>query len=123
MSKKISEAAKRIAAGSDEKLAIGDIGAIKEWTFAGDIVKAVWMLVNQETITEAIIGSGKGYSLEDWLQRCFSLVGKDWRDHVVKTEGFAGAYQQLVSDPSLLFSIGWEPETSFEELARMMMKD
>lgn len=123
MSRKIADAAKRIAAGSNEKLSIGDLSAIKESTFAGDIVKAVWMLVNQEAISEALIGSGKGYTVEDWLQQCFSLVGKDWHDHVVMTEGFVGAYRQLVSDPSLLFSIGWKPETSFEELARMMMKD
>ena len=123
MSRKIADSAKRIAAGSNEKLSIGDLGAIKEWTFAADVVKAVWVLVNQDKISEAIIGSGKGYTVEDWLKECFSLIGKDWRDHVTNTADFKGAYRQLVSDPSLMISLGWKPETSFEELARMMMKD
>ncbi len=123
MCKKISDAAKRIAKGSDEKLLIGDTSTIKEWTFAGDVVKAVLMLLQQDTIFEANIGSGKGYSIEDWLQECFSFIGKDWRDYVVKDENFKPAYQHLVSDPSLIFSLGWEPEISFHELAKMLMKE
>lgn len=123
ISKKISEAAKRIAGGSDEKLTIGDTSAIKEWTFAGDVVKAVWALVNQDKITEAVIGSGKGYSIEDWLQQCFSAIDKDWHDHVIKDESFIPDYKQLVANPALIFSIGWKPEISFEQLANMMMND
>ena len=58
MAKKISAAVKRIAAGSEEKLEIGDITVIKEWTFAGDVVKGIWTLVQQQEIFEANIGSG-----------------------------------------------------------------
>ena len=122
MSKKITEALKRIAAGSKEKLEIGNIHAIKEYSFAGDIVNAIWTLVNQDNVHEVVIGSGKGYSIEDWLQQCFSIVGLNWKDHVVLKKDFVSDYEKLVSDPSLLFSLGWKPETTFEQLASMMMQ-
>ncbi|MBC7873080.1 MAG: GDP-mannose 4,6-dehydratase [Ferruginibacter sp.] len=122
MTKKIAEAAKRIAAGSNEKLSIGDADAVKEYTYAGDIVKGIWTLVSQEEITEANISSGKGYSIKNWLEQCFSLVNRKWQDHVVTDPGFISSYTQLVSDPSRIFSLGWKPELSFEELAILMMK-
>ena len=121
MTKKIAEAAKRIAAGSNEKLEIGNVDAIKEYTYADDIVKGIWTLVNQDIITEANISSGKGYSIKDWLEQCFSLVNKRWQDYVTISPGFVSTYQQLVSDPSRIFSLGWRPAVSFEELAKLMM--
>ncbi len=122
MTKKIAEAAKRIAAGSNEKLEIGDINAVKEYTYAGDVVKGIWTLVNQDEITEVNISSGKGYSIKDWLEQCFSLVNKEWQDSVIENTGFVSTYRQLVSDPSRIFSLGWKPELSFNELAKLMMK-
>jgi GDPmannose 4,6-dehydratase len=119
MSKKIAEAAKRIAAGSNEKLLIG---AVKEYSYAGDIVKGIWTLVNQDETTEANISSGKGYSIRDWLQQCFTIVNKNWHDHVTINTDFIPAYKQLVSDPSRIFSLGWKPEVSFEGLVHMMMQ-
>jgi GDPmannose 4,6-dehydratase len=122
MTKKVAEAAKRIAAGSSEKLGIGDLDAIKEYTYAGDIVKGIWTLVNQEEITEANISSGRGYSIKDWVEECFSLVNLKWQDHVQAIPGFVSAFDRLVSDPSLILSLGWKPGVSFEELAKLMMK-
>lgn len=122
MAKKIAAAAKRIAEGSTEKLEIGDISVIKEWTYAGDVVKGIWTLVNQENVHEANIASGKGYSIEHWLNTCFSLIGKDWRQYVLLKDNFKAEYVQLVSEPQLIFSLGWKPEVSFEQLAEMMMQ-
>jgi GDPmannose 4,6-dehydratase len=122
MTKKIAEFAKRIARGGNEQLAIGDIDAIKEYTYAGDIVKGIWTLVNQDIITEANISSGKGYSISDWLEQCFSLIQREWKDHIIIDKNFIPGYKQLVSDPSRIFSLGWRPEMSFEELAKLMMQ-
>ena len=122
MTKKIAEAAKRIGKGSDEKLMIGDIEAIKEYSYAGDIVKGLWTLVNQDNVFEANISSGKGYAIKDWLQECFSLINKNWQDHVTIDFDFKSAYKQLVSDPTVIHSLGWKPDTEFKELAKMMMK-
>lgn len=122
MAKLVSEAARRIAAGSPEKLPIGDLAAVKEWTYAGDVVKGVWTLVQQNEVAEANIGSGIGYSIEDWLETCFGLVGKDWKEYVIKKDNFISEYRQLVSDSSRMFSLGWKPEVSLAGLAAMMMR-
>ena len=121
MAKKITEAVKRIAKGSSEKLEIGDISVIKEWTYAGDIVKGIWALVQQEDITEANIASGLGYSIEDWLKVSFEIVGKDWNEQVILKNNFTPEYKSLVADPSFIFSLGWKPEVNFEQLAEMMI--
>ena len=122
MTKKIAEAAKRIAAGSNEKIAIGDVEAIKEYTYAGDIVKGILTLIEQDEIVEANISSGKGYSIKQWLEQCFSIVNKNWNDYVTVNPEFVPDYKQLVSDPSVILSLGWKPEMSFEELAQLMMQ-
>ncbi len=121
MAKKIAEAAKRVAAGSTEKMEIGDAAVIKEWTFAGDVVKGIYALVSQDAVFEANIGSGAGYSIQEWLEACFTKIGKDWKDYVVLRNDFIPEYKQLVSDSSLIFSLGWKPEVSFGQLADMML--
>lgn len=122
VNQKIALAAKRIAAGSLEKLELGDITVRKEFNFAGDIVKAVWTLVNQDTVYEAVIGSGKVYGIVDWLELCFSHVGKDWREHVIKKTNFKSGDNVLQSNPAIIKSLGWLPEVEIGELAEMMME-
>ena len=122
MAKKISEAAKRIATGQIQTLEIGDISVVKEWTFAEDIVNGIWAFVNQDHVYEANISSGIGYSIENWLELCFGFVGKDWKEYVVLNDNFKADYKILISDPSLIFSLGWQPRTSFEQLAKLMMQ-
>ena len=121
MAKKISEAVKRIANGSDEKLAIGDISVIKEWTYAGDIVEGILTLILQDDIFEANISSGIGYSIEEWLSACFAIIGKKWQDYVILKNDFSPEYKTLVSDPSIISSLGWSPKVSFKDMAEMMV--
>jgi GDPmannose 4,6-dehydratase len=121
MAQKIAATAIRISNGSDEKLEIGDVSVIKEWSFAGDIVEGIWLLVNQEQIFEANIGSGLGYSILDWVKECFSLIGKNYQDYVIEKNDFKSEYKQLVSDVRLITSIGFLPKVSFKELAKMMV--
>ncbi len=122
MAKKITAAVKRIAAGSTEKLEIGNMSVIKEWTYAGDVVRAVWTLVQQDKLYEANIGSGLGYSIEDWVVTCFNIIGKDWNEYIVLKEGFTPEYKMLVSDSSLIHSLGWKPVTTLNDLAKMMLQ-
>ena len=121
MTKKIAEAAKRISAGSPEKILIGDIDVIKEYTYAGDVVEGIWTLINQEAQFEAHISSGEGHSIKDWVKECFTFIKKDWKDFVVTKDDFISEYKMLVSDPALIFSLGWKPKVSFHELATIMM--
>ncbi len=120
INKKIIETAKRIAAGSKEKLEIGDMSVMKEFGFAGDIVKGIWTLVKQDIITEAVIGAGKAHTIEEWINICFSDQGLVWKQHVVQTGNFIPEYKVLVSNPALINSIGWKHETDITALAKMM---
>jgi len=121
ITKKITETAKRIAGGSDEKLSIGDLSVKKEWGFSRDIMEGVWALMQQEEIFEAVIGTGEAYSIQEWLETCFSLIGKDWKRYVEERSDFRSEYKILVSDPSTIRSLGWRPGTSFRELAEIMI--
>jgi GDPmannose 4,6-dehydratase len=114
---------KRISKGSNVKLEIGDINVKKEFNFAGDIVKAVWLLVNQDKFYEAVIGSGIAYSLKEWIKYCFSKIGKNWKDFVVNRKDFKSEYKILVSDPKLIKSLGWKREVDIYKLADMMMEN
>ncbi|MBU7008558.1 GDP-mannose 4,6-dehydratase [Phosphitispora fastidiosa] len=121
VSQKIVSAAKRIAQGSSDKLQIRSISVEKEWTFSGDVVRGMLTLMEQDQVYEAVIGSGKAYSIEKWLELCFGLIGRHWQDHVCIDEDYKPEYTRLVSDPSTMFSLGWSPKVGMEELARMMM--
>lgn len=121
VSRMIADAANRIKNGSDEKIALGDITVSKEWNFAGDFVRAVFILMSQEKIFEVVIGSGQAYSIEDWLEVCFNSIQKSWKDFVISKPGFVAEYATLVSDPTLLYSLGYKPEVNFEQLAMLVM--
>ena len=120
VSQKIAQAARRIAAGSGEALELGDLSVRKEYGFAGDIAAGMLALVQQDTVFEACIGTGSAYSIEDWLTACFGVFGQDWRPHVRQIPGFRAEYPLLVSDPSLLRSLGWQPKVDPAALAAMM---
>jgi GDPmannose 4,6-dehydratase len=121
VTKMISEAVKRIEANSDEKLEIGDMSVIKEWSYAGDIVEGIWLLVNQDNIFEANIGSGEGHSIQEWVEECFKIIGKDYKDYVKQNNNFKSLYKKLVSDSSLIISLGYKPNTNLHALAFMML--
>jgi GDPmannose 4,6-dehydratase len=121
LSRMIALAARRIAAGMQQELSLGDISVIKEWTFAGDTMQAVLCLVEQDDVFEAVIGSGEGHSVQEWLEQCFSRVGLGWQDHVKIKEGFQVEYKTLLSLPMRIMSLGWSPKVRFSMLADMMM--
>ncbi|MBF0327722.1 MAG: GDP-mannose 4,6-dehydratase [Nitrospirae bacterium] len=122
VSKMISLAAQRIASGSVDNIEVGDLSVEKEWTFAGDVAEAMFTLISQDSIFEAVIGSGVTYSIQNWLEQCFKIIGKDWHDHVRIREGFSHEYPILVSNPSTIRSLGWYPKVGFVELAKRMME-
>ncbi len=123
MSKNIAMAAQRIAAGSNEKIEIGDISVKKEWTFAGDVVNAVFTLIEQDSVFEATLGSGLAYSIEEWLEQCFGLINKDWRDFVSEKSNFVSEYRILVANPVTIHQLGWQPLVTFPNLAKMMVEN
>jgi GDPmannose 4,6-dehydratase len=121
INQKVVRVAQRIAAGSREVLAIGNIEVRKEFNFAGDMMAAAWMLVNQDQEFEAVIGCGRAHSIREWVELCFGRVGESWENHIVVDEEFRPEYDVLVSKPSLLRGMGWEPTMDFAELADLML--
>lgn len=120
ISQMIIQSVKNIDLGEQDKLELGDISVEKEWTFAGDVIKAIFTLVQQDDIYEAVIGSGITYSIQDWLEECFKLVDKNWQDYVILKEGFQSEYKRLVSNPQKIKSLHWQPKISLKELAQIM---
>lgn len=121
VSKMIALTVRRIADGGKEIIELGDISVKKEWTFAGDVVRGIFTLVEQEDVFEATIGSGIAYSIEDWLEQCFGFIGKNWREYVRIREGFTPEYKCLVSNPKTINSLGWFPTVGLPDLAKIMM--
>lgn len=123
VNKMITAAVNRISKGSNEKLKLGNVDVQKEFNFAGDIVDAVWMFVNQNSLFEAVIGSGESHSIKEWTEYCFRKINKNWDDYVETRSGFVPEYSVLVSNPVLIKSLGWQPKIDFYQLADMMMSD
>jgi len=121
INKKITDTVKRIANGSQEKLSVGDLAVEKEFGFAGDIVKGIMQLVEQDNIFEAVIGTGQSHSIEEWVDICFTLVGLKWQDHTETVDGFRSEYPRLVSDPATIMALGWKHEKDIYSLAKMML--
>lgn len=119
---KIAQAAQRIHNGQKEIIELGDISVRKELTFAGDVAEGIMTLIEQEQVYEATIGSGRAYSIEDWLNECFKIAQEDWRVHVREKKDFRPDYSILVSDPSTINSLNWSAKTGISDLAKMMVQ-
>lgn len=122
INQKIIKSALNIASGEQDKLIIGNINIMKEFNFAGDIVRAIWHLICQNDIYEVVIGSGKAFTIKTWIEYCFKKVGLNWEEHVVIDEKFVTDYNILVSDPLLLQSLGYNPSVDIFQLADLMLK-
>ena len=121
VSQRIVRTIQRIRKGSGEVLEIGDPRVAKEWSFAGDVINGMRVLMNQSTHYEAVIGSGETHTIQEWIDSCCSIAGVDPATHVRTKPGFTAEYAALRSNPALLRSLGWRPAVGFHELAAMMM--
>ena len=122
LNRKIADAAIAAGKGDPASLSISDISVEKEFGFAGDVANGIFHLVQQDQFFEACIGTGKAYSIEKWLELCFSAVGKSWKDYIKQEEGYVPEFKRMVSDSTLLQSSGWKPQVSIEQLADMTVK-
>lgn len=121
LSMKIVESAVQAKLGARGKLLIGDPDAEKEFAYAGDIVTAMWKLIQQELMFECVVGSGVPYKVSEWLDACFRMEGLDWRDHVEINHSYKNPCRRLLSNPARIKELGWLPNCGFSELAGMMI--
>lgn len=120
LNQRIINFVKDLSLDSGVKFQIGDFNIQKEFNYSGDIMKAVWLLINQNSIYEVVIGSGQPYAISYWLELVFEKRNLDWRDWIELDNDYQKPYERLFSDPSLMKSLGWEPKTTIGELLNLM---
>lgn len=124
VTRKISEGVAKIKLGLQKKLYLGNLEAKRDWGFAGDYVKAMWLMLQQDTPQDFVIGTAKTHSVRDFAKLAFEHVGLDYRDYVEIDKNLIrpAEVDMLVADYSKAKKIlGWEPKVSFEELVKMMV--
>jgi GDPmannose 4,6-dehydratase len=125
VTRKITNSAARIKLGLDKELRLGNLESQRDWGFAGDYVKAMWLMLQQDQPGDFVVATGQTQSVRHFCELAFSHVGLDYRDYVVLDERFMrpAEVDLLVGDSSSARNVlGWQPETSFENLVRMMVE-
>jgi GDPmannose 4,6-dehydratase len=125
VTRKISDGVARIKLGLLDKLRLGNLEAQRDWGFAGDYVRAMWMMLQQPTAEDFVIATGRTHAVRDFCRLAFAAVDLNWEDYVVQDPRFyrPAEVDLLVGDPSRAKRVlGWYPETSFEDLIDMMVR-
>ena len=123
--RKISYGAARIKLGLDTELRLGNLEARRDWGYAPDYVKAMWMMLQQDTPDDYVVATGQTHTVRRFCELAFECVGLDYRDYVVQDERFMrpAEVDLLVGNPSKAQAVlGWQPTTSFEELVQIMVE-
>ena len=125
VTRKITAGVARISKGEQTGLKLGRIDAQRDWSFAGDVVRAMWLMLQADVPHDYVVASGNTHRVSDWLEIGFAHVGLDWRDHVefdarlFRDEKNA---QLLVGDATKIErELGWRATVEFDELVRRMI--
>ena len=124
VTRKVSDGVARIKLGLANELRLGNLEARRDWGFAGDYVRAMWLMLQQERPEDFVVGTGETHSVRELCELAFGYVGLDYRDYVVQDERLyrPAEVDLLIADPSKARArLGWEPTVSFPELVRMMV--
>ena len=124
VTRKISHAVARIKLGMENELRLGNLEAQRDWGFAGDYVHAMWMMLQQETPCDYVIGTGRTHSVAAFAEAAFARVDLDWQDYVVVDPRFyrPAEVNLLLSNPQKARDeLGWQPTTAFEDLVHLMV--
>jgi len=124
VTRKITDGVARIKLGLAKELALGNLDAERDWGFAGDYVKAMWLMVQQDEPEDFVISTGESHSVKDFVEAAFGHVGLDYKEHVVTDPRFVrpAEVDRLLGDSSKAKKVlGWEPAVKFKELVTMMV--
>jgi GDPmannose 4,6-dehydratase len=126
VTRKITNTAARIKLGVEKELVLGNIDAKRDWGFAGDYVKAMWMMLQQDEPDDYVIATGETHSVEDFLTLAFERAGLgDWRPYVRQDPKFfrPAEVDLLIGNPAKAKAqLGWQPEVGFDQLVTMMVE-
>ena len=124
VTRKISNGVARIKLGLTKELRLGNLESRRDWGFAGDYVKAMWLMLQQPKPDDFVVGTGETHSVREFCEIAFGHVGLDYNDFVVNDESYyrPAEVDELVSKPSKAKAqLGWEPTVGFKELVTMMV--
>jgi GDPmannose 4,6-dehydratase len=124
VTRKITRSATRIKLGLQDKLALGNLDARRDWGFAGDYVEAMWLMMQQEKADDYVVATGENHSVQEFLELAFNRVELDWRKYLETDERYlrpaevdllAGNYNKARR------LLGWQPRVKFQDLVEMMV--
>jgi GDPmannose 4,6-dehydratase len=124
VTRKVTDGVARIKLGLSKTLALGNLDARRDWGYAGDYVRAMWLMLQQDTADDYVIATGVTHSVRDLVEVAFSHAGLNWQDHVVTDPRFLrpAEVDLLIGDASKARgALGWVPKVSFEQLVHMMV--
>ncbi|MBU6286892.1 MAG: GDP-mannose 4,6-dehydratase [Chloroflexi bacterium] len=123
--RKIARAVARIKLGKQMEIRLGNLDARRDWGFAGDYVRAMWMMLQQDAPDDYVIATGETHSVAEFCELAFRRVGIDnWRDYIVIDPALLrpAEVDLLIGDPTKAREkLGWQPEVSFEGLVNLMV--
>ena len=124
VTRKISDGVARIKLGLASELRLGNLDAQRDWGFAGDYVRAMWMMLQQEQADDYVVATGRTHAVREFVRLAFAAVDLDWERYVVVDPRYyrPAEVDLLVGDPSKAKRVlGWTPEVSFEQLVEQMV--
>ena len=124
VTRKVTDGVARIKLGLADHLGLGNLDACRDWGFAGDYVRAMWMMLQQDTADDYVIATGKSHSVRRLVEIAFGHAGLDWQKYVRTDPAFLrpAEVDHLIGDASKARkALGWVPEVSFERLVEMMV--
>ncbi|GIX45701.1 MAG: hypothetical protein KatS3mg130_2109 [Candidatus Sumerlaea sp.] len=124
VTRKISLGVARIKLGLQDKLHLGNLEAKRDWGYAPEYVRAMWLMLQQDEPDDYVIATGETHSVREFCEIAFSHVGLDYRDYVVEDPQFyrPAEVNLLIGDASKARKkLGWKPEVTFEQLVRRMV--
>jgi GDPmannose 4,6-dehydratase len=124
VTRKITRAVARIRAGLQNKLYLGNLDARRDWGYAPDYVRAMWLMLQQDVPGDYVIGTGEAHSVREFCEAAFHVAGLDWRQYVELDERYLrpAEVDYLLADLSKARrTLGWEPKVSFDELVHIMV--
>jgi len=124
VTRKITRAVGRISLQIQNKLTLGNLDAARDWGFSGDYVKGMYLMMQHNKPDDWVLATGKAYSVKDFAKEAFSYVGLNWEDYVETSEKYErpNEVKHLLGDSTKAKDLlGWEPETSFKDLVKMMV--
>lgn len=125
VTRKVTDAVARIKLGKQKKLLMGNLDAKRDWGFAGDYVRAMWLMLKQREPVDYVIASGTSHSVKDLLRVAFKHAGLDWQEHVQIDPRLirpAEVAHLLGDSRKARRELGWRPAVSFEKMIRMMVE-